>query len=162
MKRIIPLVLLPISLFFQSCQTTYNPDRPNHSTKVNPEEAVVFVRPDRYTLLGSRSIREHIEVMYDEATLNNAGLLVVNLGLRNKGGQKFYDLRGHSFPISIKTSFYKKPIGPAGPQSPPVYETNWQTVSMIRGDTSTYEAICPVKEGKYYQIRISEQLGRSF
>ena len=146
-------------IFISGCDTTYQASRSTAGTAAE-QDSVTFVRPDRYSILGTRSIREYVEVVYEESQLNSAGLLVVNVGLRNKGGQRWYDRWGPNFSLSVKTTFYDLPLTSTGPQTAPVYETNWQTVVLIRGDIQHFQVICPVPAGRNYQLTISEQVTR--
>jgi hypothetical protein len=156
---LIPLIIACTALV--SCRTEYNPrPTPGQQEKIASEGTVVFVRPDVYTILGTRSIRDYIEVTYEKSTRNQAGFLTAEVGLRNRGGQHFWDLHGPNFSVSVKTTFYRDPIDGKGPSGPPVYETNWQPVPISRGDTAHFKAVCPVPEGSYYQCTISEQLAR--
>ena len=41
-------------------------------------------------------------------------------------------------------------------RNPPVYETNWQRVMMVRGSTTDFKVTCPVRQGAYYQVTLSE------
>ena len=140
------------------CHTTYDARRSNPESLAS-EGSVVFVRPDRYTILGTRSIRDYIEITYEESDQNEAGQPVVTLGLRNRGGQHFWDLEGPDVQLSVQTAFYYNPIQPGGPSSgPAAYRTNWQTVKLVRGQTSDYRVVCPVIGANYYQVTLSEYL----
>jgi hypothetical protein len=122
------------------------------------DQSLHFVRPDRYTVLGTRSISEYIEITYERSRINEADMAVVEVGLRNRGGRRWYNKVGPNIAVSIKASFYEDPIEQGGPAGPPVYETNWQAVPIPRGDTAHYSVTCPVAGGKYYQVTISELL----
>jgi len=123
------------------------------------EGSIVFVRPDRYSLLGTRSIRDYIEITYEQMNLNDAGYPVLTVGLRNSGGQHFWDTEGPDIQLSVQAAFYDRPIQPGGAvSSPAVYRTNWQTVKLVRGQSSDYKVSCPVKGANYYQVTISEYL----
>lgn len=141
------------------CETVSEPHRASQDS-IKQEGSLVFVRPDYYSILGTRSIRDYVEVTYEKASRNEAGLLMVETGLRNRGGQHFWDLHGPNFSLSVKTTFYKDPVTQGGPSGPPVYESNWQTVTLVRGDTCHFKAVCPVKDAVHYQVTVSEQLGR--
>ncbi len=141
----------------ESVTTVYNADRVS-TEKLGREGTVVFVRPSEYSVFGTESIREYIEVAYERASRNNAGLLQVDLGLRNRGGQRFYDKGGPNFQVSIKTAFYNEPFNADSSRAVPAYETNWQTVKLLRGDTGRYQVTCPVRSAGYYQVTISEML----
>lgn len=162
-NRIILTVLIGSLLAFCSCinresvTTVYNADRVSID-RIEKEGTIVFVRPSQYSVFGTESIREYIEVTYERAFRNKAGLLQLDVGLRNRGGQRFYDPSGHSFPISIKTAFYDRPLSSGSPQAVPIYETNWQTVKLLRGGTEHYQVTCPLDSADYYQVTISELL----
>lgn len=157
------LVFLTILMVFPACitpdnvTTVYNVDRVS-AERLAGEGTIVFVRPSEYSIFGTESLRDYVEVSYENTTRNNAGFLKLTVGLRNRGGQRHYDKAGPDFPISVKTSFYDRPLAAGTPQSPPVYETNWQTVKLLRGATEHYQVICPVASGGYYQVTISELL----
>ncbi len=146
------VVLLPLSLLV-GCASVHNVDRadPNQLSK---EGTIVFVRPTEYTLLGTKSLSDYIEVVYERSQPNEAGLLEVRVGLRDRGGQHLWDLRGRDFPISVKTAFYDGPLGKD--RRPPVYETNWQRLMLVRGSTTDYRVVCPVKQGTHFQVTLSE------
>ena len=137
------------------CNSVHNVDRAQPD-ELSKEGTVVFVRPTKYTLFGTKSLSDYVEVVYEQKQRNKAGLLRVRVGLRDRGGQHFWDLKGHDFPISAKVAFYKKPAAGQAHRSPPVYETNWQRVMLVRGKTTDYNVTCPVKEGSYYQVTLSE------
>lgn len=147
------LILLLVLL--AGCRSVYNVDRADQR-ELATEGTVVFVRPTEYSLLGTKSLSDYVEVVYEQAERNDAGLLVVQIGLRGKGGQHLWDVRGRDFPISVKTAFYEAPVVGEGQRHPPVYETNWQRVSLLRGATSDHRVVCPVKSGAYYQVTLSE------
>ena len=158
-----PFLLLTLalaSLGLTSCQTTYNA-RQAPEAALAKEGSLVFVRPDVYSILGTRSIRDYIEITYERAVRNDAGLLNVEIGFRNRGAKHWYDLHGPDFPISVKTTFFQDPVANAGPTGAPVYESNWQTVTLLRGDTAHFRAICLVPQGKHYQVTVSERLVQS-
>ncbi|MCU0917496.1 MAG: hypothetical protein MUC88_23460 [Planctomycetes bacterium] len=147
--------LLLLGMVAVGCRSVHNVDRANPG-KLADEGTIVFVRPTEYRVLGTKSLSDYVEVVYEQAQRNQAGLLEVRVGLRDKGGQHFWDLRGPDFPLSAKTTFYAKPLAGEGHRSPPVYETNWQRLSMLRGATLDYRVICPVAAGAFYQVTLSE------
>lgn len=123
------------------------------------EGNIVFVRPTGYwPLIGTKTLQDYVRVTHEQASVNDVGLLQVSIGLRDIGGAHFWDLQGHDFPLSVKTAFYNQPFYSNGQTSVPIYETNWQTIKMLRGATTEYKVICPKKEGRYYQVTISELL----
>ena len=143
--------------------TVSNANRANYG-EMAAEGTIVFVRPTRFVAdwipgMGTHSLSEYVEITYERASKNDAGLLNVNIGFRDRGGQKFWDRAGPSFPLSVKTVFYDRPLSSmGGPTSPPVYETNWQTVTLVRGGTEHYQVVCPATSGAYYQVTVSELL----
>ncbi|MHC4647354.1 MAG: hypothetical protein ACYTBJ_17825 [Planctomycetota bacterium] len=142
------------------CQTTYDAHRTS-AVELSKEGSVVFVRPDRYTILGTRSIRDYVEIAYERIGLNEAGYPELRVGLRNRGGQRWYDVKGPDVQLSIQTAFYNRPIQPDGAASgPAAYRTNWQTAKLVRGQTYDYKVACPVKGANHYQMTISEYLRR--
>ena len=137
---------------------TYNVQR-TPGDEINREGTVIFVRPkNSHRLFGTESLRDYIEIVYENAFRNKAGLYEVKLGIRNIGGLHYYDKNSENFPLSIKTVFYDNPVNINGVRSVPIYKTNWQTIKMIRGTVTDYTAICPIQSASYYQIVISEIL----
>jgi len=140
------------------CRTTYDAHR-TRAEELQSEGSIVFVRPDRYTILGTRSIRDYIEITYEQISLNEAGYPVLTVGLRNRGGRYIWDMKGPDVQLSVQTAFYDRPIQPDGAASgPAVYRTNWQTVKLVRGQTTDYKVACPVKGADNYQVTVSEYL----
>lgn len=128
------------------CASTYDVKRVSEKT-VEREGNIVFVRPK--TNLPLQSLRRRLEVTYDSAQKNAAGLLEVKVGCRNKSGSDLV--------IYLKAAFYDQPYNAPGTQmAVPVYEANWQRVAIPRGATEQYQVVCPKKEGTHYQISISE------
>ena len=150
----LPVLASLACLMMGGCNSVYSVSRADPEALAN-EGSIVFVRPKHYASLGTLSLRDYVEVVGESAGRNTAGLLVVRVGLRDRGGQHFWDTHGPNFNLSVKTVFYDQPLATRGL---PVYETNWEPVRMLRGATAPYEAICPVKNGAYYQVVISESL----
>lgn len=149
------LGILMFLSFLMGCRSTYNVDHAR-SGELSSEATVVFVRPTEYSLLGTKSLSDYVEVVYEQARRNGADLLEVRIGLRNRGGQRLWDVRGPDFSISVKTAFSETPIAGEESRTPPVYETNWQRLTLLRGATTEYKVICPVRAGAYYQVMLSE------
>lgn len=121
------------------------------------ESTVVVVRPDRYTLLlGTRSMRDYLEVVYEEFSVNAAGYPVVKIGVRNKGGEHWWDLRGPDFTLYAQAVFYRDPVIGTDVRSAPLYRTNKQPIPMERGETADISFTSPVKGAKGYQVVLSE------
>jgi len=130
------------------CKSTYNSKRVS-AANIRREGTIVWVRPR--TNLPLQSLRRRMELTYEQAEANQAGLLQISLGCRNKSGSDLV--------INLRTAFYAEPFGAPGTQtSMPVYTTNWKRMTLTRGATDQYRATCPKKSGKYYQVTISEVL----
>ncbi len=152
------VILAVVALLGCKSETTYDARR-TPAEKLQAEGSVVFVRPDRHTILGTRSIRDYIEITYEEVSLNDAGYPVLAVGLRNRGGQHWWDGKGPDVQLSIQTAFYNGPIQPSGAASgSAAYRTNWQAVKLVRGQTFDYKVTCPVKDASHHQMTISEYL----
>lgn len=161
-------------MFAAGCTTTYSVDRVNTAG----EDSLVFVRPDRYSLLGTRSLRDHLEITYETMEHDQAtGFAVVKVGVRNRGGQHFWDRRGRDFNLAAQADFYSQPVAMVPPQpgatfpsdargrqqgggpgvsAPPVYQAARKTFALPRGQTFHLEFICPKQNVNGYQIIFSE------
>ena len=142
-----------VMLTLSGCQSVYAPKRAN----VKGEGSLVFVRPKKYSLIGTKSLRDYCEVVYEKFTINDAGQPVVKFALRNRGGKHWYNTKAPSITISAKAVFYEDPVGAQGPDSPPTYETNWQRLPMTRGETIHYSFTSPVAADGY-QVTLSDAL----
>lgn len=139
-----------------SCKTVHNAPRVDQQT-VSQEGSVVFVRPTTHPVIGYRTISDYVEVTYERFVRNEAGLPKIEIGFRNRGGHRFYDRKGLDFQIAVKTSFYDAPLAKdGGAMGSPAYETNWQTLTLLRGDTYHYKSLCPKTNASYYQVIVSE------
>ncbi|HOG51207.1 MAG TPA: hypothetical protein PKY10_11520 [Lentisphaeria bacterium] len=156
------------------CTTTYSVDRVHTAG----EDSLVFVRPDRYSLLGTRSLREHIEITYETLTYDQAtGYAIVRVGVRNRGEQHFWKRRGRDINLAAQAAFYHQPVALAPPQfgasfpsdvkgrqqaggpgvsAPPVHQSARKTFALPRGQTYHLEFICPVSNVSGYQVVFSE------
>lgn len=153
------LVIVGISLttIMAGCKTVYNVRRVP-SAELSQEGTVVFVRPTEYSVFGTNSFRDYIEITHEHASKTDASLLRVQIGFRNRGGRHPWDGKGPNFSISVKTAFYDQPYAAGSESSIPVYETNWRPLAMPRGVTVEYTATCPKPSAGYYQVRVSELL----
>ena len=120
------------------------------------ESAIVVVRPNRYTLLGTQSVRDYLEVMYEELAVNQAGYPIVRVGVRNKGGEHWWDRRGPDFTLYAQAVFYREAVIGTDVRSAPLYRTNKQAVPMQRGETADISFTAPVKGAQGYQVIFSE------
>ena len=152
MKKQLWIGLVLAAVTWSGCHTVYEVNRTKPESLIK-EGTIVFVRPDKYSVFGTRSFRDYIEITHERAAQNDAGLLQVQVGFRNRGGKHWWDTEGPDFVLSVKTVYYDQPGGSA---NPPLYETNWQTMTLNRGSTFEYKSICPKKSGLYYQVVVSE------
>lgn len=154
MKHI--LSLLAIGLLLGGCHSVYNTE--NVSTKdLSREGSAVVVRPDRYVLWGTRSMNDYLEVAYEDFSYNQAGLAVVQMGLRNKGGEHWYNRKAPDFTLYAQAVFYKEPVAGTATRSAPLYRSNKQPVPMPRGEVQDLKFVCPVQGAGGYQIILSEK-----
>jgi hypothetical protein len=137
------------------CRAVFNANSTDPAEMAG-ESSVVVVRPDRYTLLGTRSMQKNLEVVYEEMTVNAAGQPVVKLGLRNRGGEQWYDWRAPDFTLYAQVAFYEAPVIGTSARQAPLYRTNKQPVPMPRGETIDLSFTSPVKGAGGYQVTLSE------
>jgi hypothetical protein len=151
--------VIALTAGFSGCKSVYPVSKVN-SSDLKREETIVFVRPESYWwLFGTDSMRDYVEVMYEKPSFNEAGFLQVQIGLRNRGGQHFWDVSGPNvITINAQTKFFEQPVVSSGQMSSPVYETNSQQVTLERGQVKEYKAVCPNKTAKYYQTILTDSL----
>jgi len=130
------------------------------------ESSLVFVRPDKYTLLGTRSISEYCEIMYERLTPQGNGF-VLEIGIRNRGGQHFWDKKGPNFSLAATAYFYDVPMSLSQNVEPvlgamfngaPTYISGRQAVQMLRGETTHLKFLCPASNIQGYQVVLSDQI----
>lgn len=154
MKQMI--ALLGLALLLSGCHSVYNAESIS-AKDLSREGTAVVVRPDRYVLWGTRSMNDYLEVVYEDFGENQAGLAVVEMGIRNKGGEHWYDLKGPDFTLYAQAVFYREPVEGTAARSAPLYRTNKQPVPMPRGETSDIKFVCPVPGAGGYQVILSEK-----
>ena len=122
------------------------------------EGSVVFARAGQYTLwFGSHSPREYFEVVYERFSHNDAGMPVVEIGIRYRGGVSWTDWCRNvpqTVTLGAKCNFYDTPSAQAG--GPVIYSTNRERLVFQRGNTYAYKAVCPVRSAKGYQLVLGE------
>ena len=122
------------------------------------EGSVVFARAGQYTLwFGSHSPREYFEVVYERFSHNDAGMPVVEVGIRYRGGVSWTDwFRDvpQTVTLGAKCNFYPTASAQAG--GPIVYSTNRERLVFQRGNVCAYKAVCPVRSAKGYQLVLGE------
>lgn len=138
-----------------SCQPVHNVARAN-TEDVNKEGTIVFTRPAQFTpFFGTHSIREFIEITYENSYRNEAGQLVVEVGIRNRGPVTWTDWH-HRAPkrltLNTRCNFY------SGNRvvSPMVYSTNRQKVVIERGETYAYKVVCPTQNANSFQLVLGD------
>lgn len=149
MKRLVYLCFSGLILLSSGCRSVSDATRMKH---VGEEGNLVFVRPDRYTILGSRSLSQYVEIVYEKMTVDEHGKAHVTVGVRNVGGHSWYDLKGPSFTLGATIAFYKTP----GPDSAPIYRSNQRSYVIQRGETAHLAFDCPVAGAASYQIVFSD------
>ena len=142
--------------FISGCGTVRNAENANPE-ELAKESSIVVVRPNKYTLLGTRSVRDYIEVSYEEFKPNRAGLPTIKLGLRSRGGEHWWDLKGPNFTIYAQAVFYPESVKGMKTRTAPLYKTNKQAVVLQRGETADLSFTSPVKGAKGYQVVLSEE-----
>lgn len=150
-----------LAIGFSGCKSVYTVSKVNNSD-LQREETVIFVRPPSYWwLFGTDSMRDYVEILYEKPSFNEAGFLQIQIGLRNRGGQHFWDVSGPNvITINAQTKFFEQPIVSGGQMSAPIYETNSQQVSLERGAVKEYKVVCPNKSAKYYQTILTDSLSQ--
>ena len=122
------------------------------------EGSVVFVRPEQYTMwFGTLSPREYFEVVYERFSRNEAGLPVVELGLRYRGGVDWTNWNRpmpQTVSLGVVCNFYDAPAAQAAGAI--LYSTNRERIVLQLGSTYAYKAVCPVKKANGYQVVLGE------
>lgn len=154
MKQITVFSILALILTLCGCHSQYAVQRA--AEEPSQTSTVVFVRPAEYSpLFGTKSLRDYVEVVYEQAKRNDSGRLQVSIGLRNRGGQHIYDTNGRDvIHLSARVVFYASEL--ANRQQAPVYESGWESVVIERGNTRDFTVVSPSKEARYYQVILSE------
>ena len=174
MKTVILTFMAGMALMISfGCSTTYNMNRAD----VTGEGSLVFVRPDHYSILGTRSIRDHLEITYEEFSRTENGCARLKVGVRNRGGQHWYDTRAGRIQIVAMPYFYEKPItayttpngayfptdlvkqasGGSGPNQAPIYKGPRKDISIEVGQTAHLTFDVPVQNVSGYQVVFSEK-----
>ena len=154
MKMKYSLLLLPVLglLLFCGCKAVHDADRPDNID----EGTVVFTRPARYTMFfGSYSISEFMEVVYERDSRNDAGQLVVEVGIRNRGLASWTNWPQHApsrIILKARCNFYRE----KRVVSPIAYSTNQSRLIIGRGETYAYKAVCPVADVSDYQLVLGD------
>lgn len=119
------------------------------------EGSMVFVRPDRFTVLGTRSLSDYVEVTFEEASVGETGRMEVSVGLRNRGGTHVYDKEGQDIAVGAQIAFYGTPNA----QGRAIWRSPRKTVVIRRGATEQLDYVCPKAGAQSYQITLSDYDG---
>lgn len=139
------------TLLLASCASVRNVD----AADTSGESSMVFVRPGTFSILGTRSLADYVEVVYEDVGTTETGRMTVSCGVRNRGGQHWYDLKGPQVAIGARIAFYAQPDR----KGKPLWVSPRKTVLINRGDTSHLEFMCPKSGAKSYQITLSDYEG---
>ena len=149
------LMLIAVALCFCACTAVDNAGWASVS-ELQAESSIVFTRPARFTpFFGSYSVSELIEITYERASRNQAGQMMVEVGIRYKGQTGWTDwFRETPRKIALKSicNFYQD----GGVDTPVVYATNQRTLLIQRGATYSYKAVCPVKSANRFQLVLGD------
>lgn len=150
-SRIAAGTLAAGTLLLTSCGTVRNVD----TADTSGESSMVFVRPGSFSILGTRSLADYVEISYEDVGATETGRMTVACGIRNRGGQHWYDHKGPQVTIGAKIAFYAK----TDRKGKPLWVSPRKTVLINRGDTTHLEFICPKAGAKSYQITLSDYEG---
>ncbi|MCQ2352968.1 MAG: hypothetical protein MJ033_05770 [Victivallaceae bacterium] len=149
------IVLWFVALVLCGCGTTTNVDRVTEED-LNQESSIIFIRPKRFVLaFGSLSAVEYVEITYERSYRNDAGQLVVETGIRNRGPvswTNWFCRAPEILQLRVQTHFYEG----ARSRSNELYQTNGSTISIGRGETYVYKVVCPVANAVDYQIVLGD------
>ena len=155
-KKVSALANVALALvLFAGCTAV---DPVDHAKHLESEGTIVFTRPARFTpWFGNYSISQFLEITYEHASRNSAGQLVVEVGIRNRGPVSWTNWYRHApevLNIAATCNFYGTQAGALG--GPVVYQTNRRTLTIRRGETFSYKAVCPVEGANGYQLVLGE------
>lgn len=154
----IPAIAIGVlSLNFLGC-TAVDPVARADRAAMSQEGTVVFTRPAHFTpWFGNYSISQFLEITYERVSRNDAGQLVVEVGIRNRGPVSWTNWNTHApktLSIAATCNFYETAAGALG--GPVVYQTNRRMLVINRGETFAYKAVCPVDNAKGYQLVLGD------
>ncbi|MBE6403293.1 MAG: hypothetical protein IKD10_13670 [Lentisphaeria bacterium] len=155
MKIVSSVLLVCAAVIFCSCRPVHEVPRPDID-KISAEGSVVFTRPAQFTpFFGTYSLSAFIEIVYEQAYRNEAGQLVVEVGIRNRGPVSWTDWHRKApqqLTLNTRCNFYRG----NRVASPMVYSTNRQKVVIRRGETYAYKVVCPVQDAQNYQVVLGD------
>lgn len=155
MKHVFVFFATAAAIIFCSCHPVTSAHRADINKTTN-ENSIIFTRPARFTpFFGSYSISQFFEIIYERASRNEAGQLVVEVGIRNRGPVSWTNWPQYApskITLNTHCNFYQ------GNRvvSPIVYSTNHQRIVIGRGETYAYKAVCPVQTAESYQLVLGD------
>ena len=153
MKRTVFFAIMA-AVMFCGCHAVYDANKVDVEDH-REEAAVVFTRPARFApWFGSYSVSEFIEITYASVSRNEAGLLVAEVGIRNRGPVEWTNWHMNAPErITLRTTcnFYRGKRN----HSPIIYSTNSREIVIGRGETYACKIICPAPEAQDFQLILS-------
>jgi len=173
MKSLAILAAVVASLSFFGCQSVYNLD----TVSSQGEGTMVFVRPNKYSILGTTSIRDHLEITYQQLVILPNGYANLKCGVRNRGGQHWWHSSGCRVHLAAKPYFYSSPVnatanwdgtsftsdlksnapGRQGPSGAPLYVGARTPFSLGLGETQHLSFLAPVQGVGGFQVVFAEE-----
>ena len=139
-------------LMLFGCRSVYSANRADTDT----EGTVVFTRPVKFhPFFGSYSLSDFVEITYDKCHRNEAGQLVVEVGIRYRGPVQFSNWTSKApatIAMKVRSNFFSGPDA----NSPIVYETNDREIVISRGQTYAYRAACPDTKAQGYRVILGD------
>lgn len=151
MKKLLFLFPAVVLAVVCGCRPVHNANYVT-PTRALEEGPVVFTRTAQYQpFFGSYSIREFVEITYCNAHRNEAGQLVMEVGIRNRGPASWTNWWKNA-PEQISLKAQCKFFRGIRVASPIVYSTNRENIVIKRGETYAYKAVCPRGEAETAQL----------
>lgn len=155
--RVLGAVAVLAAVVFSGC-TAVDPVVRVERADMTEEGTIVFTRPARFTpWFGNYSLAQFLEVTYERVSRNEAGQLVVEVGIRNRGPVSWTNWHRHApktLNIAATCNFYETAAGPLG--GPILYQTNRRMLAIGRGETYAYKAVCPIERANGFQFVLGD------
>ncbi len=147
-KRILNTAACIVLVVFAGCRTVGTVERADTAK----EGSLVFVRPDSFSAFGTKSVQDYIEIVYEKVDVDENGFAHLSVGVRNRGGQHFWDTDAPTVRLGAQASFYAA----KGTDSAPIWQSNRRAFSLQRGETTHLKFDSPVKGALGYQVVFSD------
>lgn len=148
MKSTVIFSLAACFVLLSGCRTVSNVEH----TDTSAEGSVVFARPASFSVFGTKSVQDYIEIVYEKAEIDDKGFAHLSVGVRNRGGQHFWDTKAPTIRLGAQASFYAT----KGTDSAPLWQSNRRAFSLQRGETTHLKFDSPVKGSLGYQVVFSD------